>query len=68
MGILAANVKVHYTGIGSALALRAVGYLFGNILAIILQNMVQNHSEGQLVCAFILTAIGNNLSNINKNT
>jgi hypothetical protein len=58
MPILADNIKVDYSGMGSALASRGAGYLSGSILGIIFQNIVKQHSEGILVCAFILPAIG----------
>jgi hypothetical protein len=43
---------------GSVLASRSAGYLVANLLGAILQNIVKNHSEGLLFCAFILPAIG----------
>ncbi len=58
MSILAANVNVHYSGMGSVLASRGAGYLVANILGAILQNIVKKHSDGILACAFILPAIG----------
>jgi hypothetical protein len=58
MPILAANANVDYSGMGSALASRGAGYLAANILGVILQNIVKIHSDGLLVCAFILPAIG----------
>ncbi|CAF3907492.1 unnamed protein product [Rotaria sp. Silwood1] len=57
MPILASNVNVDYSGMGSALALRAAGYLIANISAAFLQNIVKKHSEGLLICAFVLPAI-----------
>ncbi|CAF4000005.1 unnamed protein product, partial [Rotaria sp. Silwood1] len=57
MPILAVNAQVDYSGMGSALASRSAGYLVVNILGAILQNIVKKHSEGLLVCAFILSAI-----------
>ncbi len=58
MPILAENIKVTFTGMGSVLALRGTGYLVANISGAILQNIVKNHSECLLFCAFILPAIG----------
>ncbi len=58
MPILAKNLQVDFSGIGSALASRGVGYLIANILGAILQKIVKNHSDGLLVVAFILSAIG----------
>ena len=66
MPILVANINVDYSGMGSALASRGAGYLGGNILGIIFQNIVKTHSEGVLVCAFILPAIGKIKSCVNK--
>ncbi|CAF4227956.1 unnamed protein product [Rotaria sp. Silwood2] len=57
MPILAANIKVTYSGMGSVLASRSAGYLVANLLGAILQNIVKNHSEGLLFCAFILPTI-----------
>ncbi|CAF4050395.1 unnamed protein product [Rotaria sordida] len=57
MPTLAANIKVTYSGMGSVLASRSAGYLFGNLLGAILQNIVKKHSEGLLFFAFILPAI-----------
>ncbi|CAF2658407.1 unnamed protein product [Rotaria sp. Silwood2] len=57
MPILASNVQVDYSGMGSALASRAAGYLIANIFGAFLPNIVKQHSEGLLVCAFILPAI-----------
>lgn len=59
MPILANNINVEFSGMGSALASRSAGYLVANILGVILQNIVKTHSEGLLVIAFILPAIGN---------
>ena len=58
MKILANHVKVEYNGMGSALASRGFGYLVANILAVILQNIVKNNSDGVLILAFTLSAIG----------
>lgn len=58
MPILAANIKVTYSGMGSVLASRSAGYLIANLLGAILQSIVKNHSEGLLFCAFILPALG----------
>lgn len=58
MPILAANINVTYSGMGSVLASRSAGYLSANLLGSILQAIVKNHSEGLLFCAFILPAIG----------
>jgi hypothetical protein len=58
MPVIAANVKVDYNGMGSVLASRGVGYLAANVLAAILQTIVKNHSDGLLICAFLLPAIG----------
>jgi hypothetical protein len=58
MPILAANANVDYSGMGSALASRGAGYLAANILGVILQHIVKKHSDGLLVCAFVLPAIG----------
>ncbi|UJR17183.1 hypothetical protein I4U23_004079 [Adineta vaga] len=57
MPILAVNLQVTYTGMGSVLASRSAGYLTANCLGAILQSIVKNHSEGLLFCAFILPAI-----------
>ncbi|CAF1039835.1 unnamed protein product [Rotaria sordida] len=57
MGILASNANIDYSGMGSALASRGAGYLIANICGAFLQNIVKKHSEGILVCAFILAAI-----------
>jgi len=59
MKIITENIRVDFSGIGSALAARSAGYFVANILGAILQNIVKKHSEGLLVCAFILPAIGN---------
>lgn len=59
MPILAANIQVHYNGMGSVLASRGIGYLVANILGVLLQRIVKRHSEGLLLLAFILSAIGN---------
>jgi hypothetical protein len=67
MPILAANAKVDFNGMGSVLASRGVGYLMANILGAVAQNMVKKHSEGLLVCAFILPAIGKISSYLNQN-
>jgi len=66
MPILAENTKTHYNGMGSVLASRAAGYLAGNIFGIFLQNIVKRHSEGLLICAFILPAIGKTKLSVNK--
>jgi hypothetical protein len=66
MPILAENTKTHYNGMGSVLASRSAGYLAGNILGIFLQNIVTRHSEGLLICAFILPAIGKTKLSVNK--
>jgi hypothetical protein len=58
MPILAANANVDNSGMGSVLASRGAGYLVANILGVILQNIVKKHSDGLLICAFILPAIG----------
>jgi hypothetical protein len=58
MPILATNAKVDFNGMGSVLALRGIGYLSANILGALLQNIVKKHSDGILICAFILPAIG----------
>ncbi|CAF4163435.1 unnamed protein product [Adineta steineri] len=55
--ILAANIQVTYSGMGSVLASRSAGYLIANLLGAILQNIVKNHSEGLLFCAFILPGV-----------
>ncbi|CAF1195854.1 unnamed protein product [Adineta steineri] len=57
LSIIAANLKVTYSGMGSVLASRSAGYLIADLLGAILQNIVKNHSEGLLFCAFILPAI-----------
>ncbi|CAF3548032.1 unnamed protein product [Adineta steineri] len=57
MPVLIQNINVDYSGMGSVLASRAAGYLVANLLGAILQNIVKKHSEGLLVCAFILPAI-----------
>ncbi len=67
MSILAANVNVHYSGMGSVLASRGAGYLVANILGAILQNIVKKHSDAILACAFILAAIGRIYPYFNKN-
>jgi hypothetical protein len=61
MPILAQNTNVDFSGMGSVLASRSAGYLAANILGAILQTIVQKHSEGLLVLAFILPAIGKSL-------
>jgi hypothetical protein len=58
MPILASNMQVTYSGMGTALASRSAGYLMGNLLGAILQTIVKNHSEALLFAAFILPAIG----------
>ena len=58
MPILAANAKFDYNRMGSVLGFRGAGYLIANIIGAVLQNIVKNHSEAVLVCAFILPAIG----------
>ena len=58
MSILATNIQVTYSGMGSVLAARSAGYLIANLLGAVLQIIVKNHSEGLLFCAFILPAIG----------
>ncbi|CAF1684321.1 unnamed protein product, partial [Adineta ricciae] len=57
MSILAENIQVDYSGMGSVLAFRAVGYLIANIFGVILQNIVKKYSEGLLICAFLLSAV-----------
>ncbi|CAF1183850.1 unnamed protein product [Adineta ricciae] len=57
MPILAANIQVTYSGMGSVLASRSAGYLVANCLGATLQSIVKNHSEGLLFCAFVLPAI-----------
>jgi predicted MFS family arabinose efflux permease len=57
MPVVAANIHADYSGMGSALASRGAGYLAANILGVILQNIVKKHSDGILICAFILPAI-----------
>ncbi|CAF1077410.1 unnamed protein product [Adineta steineri] len=57
LSIIAANLKVTYSGMGSVLASRSAGYLIADLLGAILQNIVKNHSEGLLFCAFILPAV-----------
>jgi hypothetical protein len=58
MNILAANTGGVYSGIGSALASRSAGYFVANVLGVILQNIVKQHSDALLASAFILPAIG----------
>ncbi|CAF1183815.1 unnamed protein product [Adineta ricciae] len=57
MPILATNIQVTYSGMGSVLASRSAGYLVANCLGATLQSIVKNHSEGLLFCAFFLPAI-----------
>jgi len=57
MPIIAENIHADYNGMGSVLASRGAGYLAANILGVILQSIVNKHSDGILVCAFILPAI-----------
>ncbi|UJR06716.1 hypothetical protein I4U23_011003 [Adineta vaga] len=57
MAILASNMQVTYSGMGTVLALRNAGYLIGNLFGAVLQTIVKNHSEGLLFVAFILPAI-----------
>jgi hypothetical protein len=56
--ILASNLQVIYEGMSTVLASRNVGFLVGNILGVIMQNIVKNHPEGVLFLSFILPAIG----------
>ena len=58
MPTLAANVNVHYSGMGSVLASRGVGYLTANILGAMLRKIVKNHSNAIVACGYILPAIG----------
>ncbi|CAF1112814.1 unnamed protein product [Adineta steineri] len=55
--ILGQNINVGYTGMGSVLASRAVGYLVANLLGIRLQNITKKYAEALLICAFMLAAI-----------
>ncbi|CAF1038596.1 unnamed protein product [Adineta steineri] len=55
--ILGRNINVDYTGMGSVLASRAVGYLVANLLDISLQNITKKYAEALLICAFMLAAI-----------
>ncbi|UJR16772.1 hypothetical protein I4U23_003672 [Adineta vaga] len=57
MTILAKRLQVDFSGIGSALAARGIGYLVANILGVILQKIVKKHSDGLLIIAFLLSAI-----------
>jgi predicted MFS family arabinose efflux permease len=57
MPMIAANINADYSDMGTALASRGAGYLAANILGVILQNIVKKHSDGILICAFILPAI-----------
>ncbi len=66
MPTVAANVHVHYSGMGSVLAARGAGYLVATIFGAILPNIVKKHSEGLLACAFILSAIGRTLSYLSE--
>lgn len=59
MSILASNINVDYSGMGSVLASRAAGYLIATALGAVLQNIVKKHSNGLLVLSFLLPAIGN---------
>ena len=56
MSTLAANVNVHYSGMGSVLAARGIGFLFANIVGVFLRNSVRNHPNGVVMCAYILPA------------
>ena len=58
MPVLVSNMKIAYSAMGSALASRGAGYFAANILGVILQNIVKKHSEGILVCAYMIPAIG----------
>ena len=58
MPILAVNTGTDYSSMGSALAARGGGYLVANLFGAALQTIIQKHSEGLLICAFIFPAIG----------
>ena len=62
MPILADNIKVAYSGMGSALAARSFGYLTSNLLGVAFQQIIKKHSDGLLVFAFILPSIGMDFS------
>ncbi|UJR20184.1 hypothetical protein I4U23_023316 [Adineta vaga] len=57
MQIVAANINVAYSGMGSVLAARGAGYLSANILAIAGQKIVKTHSYVLLVFAFVVSAL-----------
>jgi hypothetical protein len=58
MSSLVANAHIDYSGMGSALAARALGYLAANLFGAIAEKMVRHHSEGLLTLAFFLPGVG----------
>ena len=58
MPTVADNIGVAFSGMGSVLAWRGGGYLVATIFGVVLPNIVKQHSEGLLACAYLLAAIG----------
>ncbi|CAF1425116.1 unnamed protein product [Adineta ricciae] len=57
MQAVASNINVLYNGMGSILASRSAGYFTANILGIVLQNIVKQHSYALLILAFVIPAL-----------
>jgi predicted MFS family arabinose efflux permease len=56
--ILAQQTGTTFTGISSILAARGAGYMTGNILGAVMQNMVKRFPEGLLALAFLIASVG----------
>ncbi|CAF3192999.1 unnamed protein product [Rotaria sp. Silwood2] len=57
INVLARKTGVAYTGISNILMTRGAGYMVGNIVGGITQNIVKQHPEGLLSFAFLIAAI-----------
>ncbi|CAF1353111.1 unnamed protein product [Adineta ricciae] len=57
MLILAENLHVDSSGIGSILGCQGIGYLAANILETTFGKIIKKHSDGLLSAAFILPSI-----------
>lgn len=55
-------MNVHYTEMGSALALRGIGYLIANLLGVFLPIIVKKHNQGLLIVAFLLSGLSKKLN------
>ncbi|CAF1334932.1 unnamed protein product [Rotaria sordida] len=57
INILARQTQVAYAGISTILITRSAGYMTGNIVGAITQNIVKQYPEGLLSFAFLIAAI-----------